>query len=181
MSEIHYANKLKEIIANTIDPMFATFTIVGSVCLPKFARKMEIMLPSKFASVVYDLYFNPEWYKMGDIPGFEPYRGITEDDMNPNNLFQRYSWVWKNPFIVENIIIEDITKVITLIERLRSEETVYHILIDKTNLPPLGQLFVAVKKMENGLVNEGLAAMEKLMCNQAYEPHIKTYLKRTME
>lgn len=87
MSEIHYANKLKEIIADTIYPMFfhqgsnvvgliretndvlvaahiqksrnnssmyATFTIVDSVCLPNFARKMEIMLPSKFYSGVYD-------------------------------------------------------------------------------------------------------------------------------
>ncbi|RCW42184.1 DUF4304 domain-containing protein [Paenibacillus prosopidis] len=212
MSEIHYANKLKEFIADTIDPMFfsagfkrsgrnliretndvlvtahiqksrnnssmyATFTIVGSVCLPNFARKMEIVLPSKFYSGVYDLYFNSEWYKMGEIPGFEPYRGLTEDDMNPNNPFQRYSWVWKDPIIVKNIIVEDITKVLTLIELLKSEEEIYHYLIDKANVPLLGQLFIAVKKMENGLVSEGLAVMEKLMNNQAFEPHIKAYLK----
>ncbi|MDQ8735970.1 DUF4304 domain-containing protein [Paenibacillus sp. LHD-38] len=98
--------------------MFVSFTIGVGVNHPDFAKSQGTML--KFDPLLISIpmanlvekalqkktYLN--WYRMGDIPGFAPYGGLSEDTFDLEDPFTRYDRIWKDPNKLAYIINQDI-------------------------------------------------------------------------
>jgi hypothetical protein len=153
--------------------MYAKFCIGASICSPDFANQVCIKLSSKFDATILPINIGSlvekalkkktyyDWYTMGDIPGFDPFPGISEDSFDLNDPFTRYERIWKNPNKLRYIINQDIGEyLIPFFESVYNEQKVLSYIKENNELGHvgyIGNLFVAVKEIEEGDYDMGIS------------------------
>ncbi|TVY04324.1 DUF4304 domain-containing protein [Cohnella terricola] len=139
--------------------IFVSFSVGVGVYHPDFAKsqgkhlKFDPMLISvPLANLVENAlqkktYLN--WYRMGDIPGFAPYGGLSEDTFDLDDPFTRYDRIWKDPNKLAYILNQDINLcIIPFFESTDTEAKVVNFVMANQYynfLSELGRLFIDEK------------------------------------